>query len=481
MTARSPTRSARIAATLGLCTGAAAIGLLATQGAGAGEQERNIEPRPAPDGMDHHTSETWESLATEPSQGRIVEEDGETRQIRYEFGGFPGEENEDFGDWPTHSYADETEYPEPQEADIPDDLEGDPERGRELFAKGELGPCSSCHLVPEAGIDSPGNVGTDLRTVGEWAPDKEWLYQVVYDPRVFYGEDSPMPPFGLSGMWSEEQIVDVVAYLMTLEGDEDGEPITPEGVDRHWDPNTRPALQPAGEHLDPFDNPALMHAEQIAVPLWDEPGPNGESCASCHGELEPADELRPVGVIEDLEGVAAEYPKWFDEYDRMMSIEDFLAVHAKEEQDMELPTQSDENLYMSLLVHSQSNGMAYDLDDDDPNVQAAIERGEALFHRPVGERAHACANCHTDRGGGDKWLSGRILANIEAEDTAMSNHPYWRTAQSRVWDLRTRFQWCMTPLGTNYLPGDAPEYADLETYLISEQQGEEVLVPRYAH
>ena len=464
---------------------AVAAGLLAAAGQPAGPaqaetDERNIEPRPAPDGHDYHTSESWDSLATELSQGRIVEMNGETRQQRYEFGGFPRAENEDFSQWPTHSYADETDYPEPEEVEMPDGLEGDPERGRELFMTDEMGPCHSCHMVPEAEIQSPGNVGTDLRNVGVWAPSEEWLYQVVYDPRVTHGEPIAMPPFGTADIWSEQEIMDVVSYLMTLEGDEDGNPVTPEGVHDQWNPEERDPLPPAGDDLDPFDNPAIMRTEDIAVPLWSEPGPNGEACADCHGEIQPGDELRPMGIIEDLEGVAAEYPKWFDEYDRMMSIEDFLAVHALEEQDMELPTQSEENRYMSLLVQSQSNGMPYDLDDD-PQVQAAIERGEALFHRGVGRRNHSCADCHTSRGGGGEWLTGRIMANIEDEDSAMVNHPYWRTAQSRVWDIRTRMQWCMTPVSTNYLPGDAPEYADLETYLISEQEGQEVRVPRFAH
>lgn len=483
MTRRSSSISAGLVVVLGTCTGLVACGLAseAQTADGDEDQQRNIEPRPAPEGMDHHTSETWESLARERSQGTIVEEGGETYQRRYQFGGFPRAEDRDFSDWPTHAYGDDTEFPEPQEAEIPEEMDGDPERGRELFADRSMGPCSSCHLVPNPEIDSPGNVGTDLRTIGDWAPSEAWLYQMVYDPRVVYGEDTPMPPFGLSGLWSEQQIEDVVAYLMTLTGDEDGEPITPEGVDRHWNPDERPPVSDSGDDLDPFENPALMKTEEVAVPLWDEAGPNGKSCASCHGEIKPADELRPVGVIEELKGAGAEYPKWFDEYDRMMSIEDFLAVHALEEQEMELPTQSEENLYMAILVRSQSNGMAYDIDEDDPNVQAAIERGEELFHREVGQRNHSCANCHTNRGGGGQWLSGRKLVNLEKEDATLVNHPYWRTSQSRVWDIRTRFQWCMTPLNTNYLPGDAPEYADLETFLISEQQGQEVRVPRFTH
>lgn len=74
-----------------------------------------------------------------------------------------------------------------------------------------------------------------------------------------------------------------------------------------------------------------------------------------------------------------------------------------------------------------------------------------------------------------------MLADVEKD--AMVNHPYWRTAWQRPIDIRIRMQWCMTPLLANMLPGDAPEYADLETFLVSKQtrRGDKVLVPRLSH
>jgi len=60
----------------------------------------------------------------------------------------------------------------------------------------------------------------------------------------------------------------------------------------------------------------------------------------------------------------------------------------------------------------------------------------------------------------------------------MVQHPYFRTSQGALWDIRYRMQWCMTPLLSNMLPGDAPEYADLETFLVSKQQGHELSIPR---
>jgi hypothetical protein len=64
----------------------------------------------------------------------------------------------------------------------------------------------------------------------------------------------------------------------------------------------------------------------------------------------------------------------------------------------------------------------------------------------------------------------------------MLNHfPTWRTNFSRPWDPRKRFQWCMLPLGMNYLPADSIEYAELELYLASFGQGKPLSVPGIRH
>jgi L-cysteine S-thiosulfotransferase len=422
------------------------------------------------------TSKTWESRAIPESQGHIREVDGKRQQIRYPFGGFG---TVDFSKWPTFAYGSHS-YPPPQKAVMPTGIKGDPKKGEELVKNRSLGPCTACHLIPDPSVWPMGNVGPDLRAIGDRGLPDSFLYQLVYDPRVIYGPDSPMPPFGASGIFSPDQIVHVVAYLQSLRADWTMKP--PVTGDKQWNPFTRDVVRPEyGDQLDPTANPALLLTDANAVQAWSKPGPKGQSCASCHGKIEAADDQRPLGVIKSMVGVGVSYPKWFDRYRRMMSVEDFLAVHGPETTGQQFPTQGQDNITMAILVKMQSNGMPYQLNLKDPNVQAAVKRGQELFHRPVGQRAHACADCHTERGGANKFLGGRFLANVDKEP--MINHPYYRTAQARLWDIRIRMQWCMTPLRTNILPGDSPEYADLETYILSKQtqRGDKLVVPRISH
>ncbi|HXF67496.1 MAG TPA: hypothetical protein VNK67_12475 [Burkholderiales bacterium] len=423
------------------------------------------------------TSREWKSRAIPESQGIVMEVGGKRIQQRYRCCGF-GTAN--FEQWPTFAYGGPEYFP-PRKGEMPKGIKGDPKKGHALIKASAKGPCTGCHVIPDATVWPAGSVGPDLRAIGSRGLPDELLYQIVYDPRVIYGPDTPMAPFGASGMWSPEEIVHVVAYLQSLKGNPPGQP---EKVtdDPQWDPRTRPVVRPAyGDPLDPTANPGLFQTERIAVPLWSKPGPKGQSCAGCHGPIGQPDAQRPLGVIASMVGVGARYPKWMPRYSRMMSVEDFLAVHAPETTGHEMPTQGDENLTMAILVRMQSNGMPYQLDLNDRHVQAAIKRGEQTFNRRVGQRGQACANCHTARGGGNKFLGGRFLADVEKDP--MVNHPYWRTAWQRLIDIRMRMQWCMTPLLTNMLPGDAPEYADLETFLISKQtqRGDKVLVPRLSH
>ena len=64
-----------------------------------------------------------------------------------------------------------------------------------------------------------------------------------------------------------------------------------------------------------------------------------------------------------------------------------------------------------------------------------------------------------------------------ARDGLTKHFPLWFMAYRGMWDIRKRFQVCMLPLGMNYLPADAPEYADLELYMTAFDNGKPISVP----
>src|SRR5215472_1054511 len=404
------------------------------------------------------SSTPWTSRAIPEARGQITTlPDGRKVAVRY-----PGWTTEDFGRFRTYAYDDARPEVPVSRAPMPT-VAGDPKRGRALFLDRNLGPCTGCHLVQGEDVWPAGNVGPDLSTYGDRHLPREYTFDLVYDPRHVFPH-TVMPPWGAAGVLKPEDVVDVVAFLDTQRG-----PV-PSEKDVERDPKTRARPIGFGDNLDPTNNPAVLRAEG-ADDLWSKKGPAGKACADCH----------PGGVLAAMKGVATRYPRHVAKYGRVMSLEDFLTVHAPETTGAALLEEGPDNLDLSVRIKMASNGMPVNLDLAKTENAAALARGGSSFSRKVGQRDHACADCHSadDGRGAGKFLGGRLLVDVTS---GMTRHfPTWRTSQGDVWDMRKRIQWCMTPLGANMLAADAVEYAELELYLTSFDQGKPMSVPGIRH
>lgn len=400
----------------------------------------------------------WVSYASPEARGDIMATaNGAKQALRYK-----GWSREDFSAFRTYAYDDRLGEA-PIGTSVMPSITGDPTKGRRLFLDRNLGPCTGCHLIQGDDVWPAGNVGPDLSTYGDRNLPREHTFNVIYDPRRVFPH-TIMPPWGAARVLTPEDIVHLVAFLETQKG-----PLAPE-KDPERVPDTRRKPVGFGDNLDPTNNPAVLRAEG-ADDLWGRRGPGGKACADCHAG----------GALDSMRGVATRYPRYVAHYQRVMSIEDFLSVHSPGLTGLPLEEESADNLDLTIRIKMASNGMPVSLDLDRPEMRAALARGKATFYKRVGQRDHACADCHTkaEGRGADKFLGGRLLANVE---NGLTRHfPTWRTSQSDVWDMRKRMQWCMTPLGTNMLAADAVEYAELELYLASFDQGKPISVPGIRH
>jgi len=406
---------------------------------------------------DYNALPKWTSRALPEARGEFrTGPDGKRVAVRY-----PGWTTRDFDRYPTYTYGDERIEPSVQRVTMPAGVTGDAQKGRALFLSRSKGPCIGCHLVPGDDVWPAGSAGPDQSTLADRKLPDQYLYQVIWDARAYF-PNTIMPPWGTTGVLSSEEIVHVVAYLQTLKG-----PAAPE-KDRERNPFTRSKPVGFGDNLDPTNNPAVVLAEDGEA-LWTARGPSGKACADCH----------ETGVARAMRGVATQYPKFVKPYGRVMSLEDFLEVHGPETTGRAMASQSADNLDMTMFVKRASNGLPVSVDVASPEARAALARGKATFYRKVGERNHACADCHTIDAAAGKFLGGRLLADVRA---GLTRHfPTWRTDRAEVWDMRKRFQWCMTPLGMNMLAADSIEYAELELYLTSFDNGKPLNVPGIRH
>jgi sulfur-oxidizing protein SoxA len=337
------------------------------------------------------------------------------------------------------------------------EVTGDPAKGQKLaFDRKRGGGCLACHIMGPKTLETPGNVGPDLSEIGKAGRTDQWLFNYVYDPRV-YNPNSVMPPWGRHGFYSEAEIRDIVAFLKTLK--------TPaKFADPLDDPAKRPRPVEDRDFLDPFVNPGADHIEAGAT-LFKKVGPNGKACFTCHAT--PATSFRRWAV---------EMPKWEPRLDKVLDAEEFIARHAKATMNADYLMETPANIDLSVYLHSLANGETIKVDLSSPETRAAYERGEKLSQLKIGQFNFACADCHGQAA--NKWLRGQWLG----EPTGQFDHfPTWRTSRNEVWDIRKRFQWCNVQVRADELPPDAVEYGELELYLRKMNEGRKLAAPNIRH
>jgi sulfur-oxidizing protein SoxA len=370
-----------------------------------------------------------------------------------------------YAGWPTR---DESKYntlgnvatpPAPkQPRKIASPISGDAANGAKLVAdRNRGGSCLACHVMGPAGnAELPGNAAPDLSEIGSAGREDEWLFNYVYDARV-YNPETVMPPWGSHGFFSDQEINDMVAFLKTLKSPA----VFKTTLD---DPNKRPAPVEKRENLDPIENPGMWAVDK-AQELWKQSGVAGKSCQSCHANAK-----------ETFKIWAASMPKWEPRLNKVLGVEEFVTRHAKAATGADWLMETDENRAMSVYLHYLANGAPIKVDTTSPETKAAIERGKELSARKVGQLNMACTDCHGKVA--NHWIRGQWLGEPKGQ---YDHFPTWRTSLLAIWDIRQRFQWCQVNIRADELPPDAKEYGDLELYLAAQNEGQKLSVPGIRH
>jgi L-cysteine S-thiosulfotransferase len=337
-------------------------------------------------------------------------------------------------------------------------ISGDAANGQKLVAdRTRGGSCLACHVMGQAGdADLPGNVGPDLSEIGNAGRDDTWLFNYVYDARV-YNPDTVMPPWGTNGLFDDKEIGDIVAFLKTLKKPA----VFKSELD---DPSRRPLPVEHRANLDSLENPAMWAIDK-APALWTARGPNGLSCSSCHTKPE-----------ETFKTWAAAMPRWEPRLNRVLGVEEFIARHARATTGHEWLMQSNENTALAVYLRYLANGTPINVDVASGSAKAAFERGKALAALKLGQLNFSCNDCHEKSA--LKWIRGQWLVGQRGQ---IDHFPTWRTSLQTTWDIRKRFQWCQVNIRANELPPDATEYGDLELYLTAASAGLKLSVPGIRH
>ena len=199
---------------------------------------------------------------------------------------------------------------------------------------------------------------------------------------------------------------------------------------------------------DDTANPGML-AVLDGEALWETKAGNaGRACADCHGDARTG-----------MKGVAARYPAFEPALNRPVNLEQRINMcRAERQQAQPFAYESKDLLALTAFVGMQSRGQ--------PTAPAADERlrpfsdaGRETFNRRQGQLNLACTQCHDEN-----W--GRKLAGNTIPQAHPTGYPLYRLEWQGIGSLQRRLRNCFAGVRAEPYPYGAPEFVDLELYLM---------------
>jgi sulfur-oxidizing protein SoxA len=188
-------------------------------------------------------------------------------------------------------------------------------------------------------------------------------------------------------------------------------------------------------------------------------GAAGKSCADCHGDGEAG-----------MKGVAARYPAFDEARKRPVDLEQRINIcRAERQKATPLPFEGKELLALTAYVGRQSRGMPIAAGSDE-RLKPFIAAGRAFFNLRQGQINLSCAQCHDDN-----W--GQKLAGAPIPQGHANGYPLYRLEWQTLGSLQRRLRNCLVGMRAEPFAFGAPEYVDLELYLMWRARGMPVETP----
>ena len=194
--------------------------------------------------------------------------------------------------------------------------------------------------------------------------------------------------------------------------------------------------------------------------LWNrKEGAAAKSCADCHRDAR-----------ESMKGVATRYPAFSAARGRPVDLEQRINIcRVEQQQSTPLPFESKELLALAAYVGRQSRGMPIEIADDE-RTKPFLQAGRELFTQRQGQLNLSCAQCHDDN-----W--GQKLAGAVIPQGHPTGYPLYRLEWQALGSLQRRLRNCLFGMRAVSYPSGAPEYVDLELYLMWRARGMPIETP----
>jgi len=124
---------------------------------------------------------------------------------------------------------------------------------------------------------------------------------------------------------------------------------------------------------------------------------------------------------------------------------------------------------LSAFVGRQSRGLPIEIPVSEEN-KPFLEAGRAAFHRRQGQLNLACSQCHDDN-----W--GRSLAGNPIPQAHPTGYPLYRLEWQGLGSLERRLRNCFIGVRAAPYAYGAPEFVELELYLMWRARGMKLETP----
>ena len=210
--------------------------------------------------------------------------------------------------------------------------------------------------------------------------------------------------------------------------------------------------------MDDFDNPGMIFVDAAMDAYNTVEGEAGESCASCHGD------------VEGFTGLRTQMPKYNEDAGTLWSMEDYVNNCRTERMQADAWKWSGAEMQgMVALIAHQSRGMPMNVAIDGPAAEW-WEQGREMYYTRYGQLELSCANCHEDN-------YGNMIRADHLSQGHTNGFPTYRLKQAKLISQHNRFRGCIRDTRAETFDEGSDMFRALELYVASRGQGLSVETP----
>jgi len=210
---------------------------------------------------------------------------------------------------------------------------------------------------------------------------------------------------------------------------------------------------------DEFANPGMVAVEH-GQKLFNTPGDNGKTCATCHGEN--GEKLNTKKI--------AQYPVFNPESNEPITLQKQINLCGEDQlENAPLIDDSIDAVALETFVRHKAKGETVNVDINGP-LKPYYEAGKELYNTRVGQLDVACKHCHDYYAG--RKSRGQVLSQGQS-----NGFPIYRLGTGRITSLQRRLRECFVSFRATPFDFGAEEWINLEVYLHARGNGLKIETP----